>query len=275
MSKGNYIQVKGSFVTEEEYRFSLQESDSFLFTEKIRVIRSAFPFFSETIALIKLKFNIFNQSIPDFMTNDASVLKRQMERTLTKNKHFLGAVLSITFYQAGEQIDYTIRSEKTDSAGYELNEKGLFIAVFDRIQKAQSTLSTISLGSEMVWAIAENYLKEFMVDQLLIVNSRMQVLEIPQSNIYLIKDKIIKGASPEQGAYCDVTKPLMQEIFKELGLYYSEEDGITIKDLQEAEEIFSANSLDGIKWILGLEGKRYFNNTTRKISEVFSQKTTN
>ena len=46
-------------------------------------------------------------------------------------------------------------------------------------------------------------------------------------------------------------------------------DPITVKDIQECEEILIVNAIDGVRWIAGYEGKRYFNNTIRKISELF------
>ncbi|MDP2336529.1 MAG: aminotransferase class IV [Bacteroidota bacterium] len=271
MSKGKYILVNGSFVPTEEYRISLPEAESIHFSEKVRSIRSAFPFLWETLEVIKLKLLIFNQSFPEFMNNDGSELKRQLERTLTKNKHFLGAVLILTFRFTDHQVHYTIQSEKLDSTGYELNEKGLYVRIFDEIQKSASSLSHLSIGSEIYWKVAQNRSENSMVDQLLLSNSEDQIIEIPESNIYLVKGKTIRGAGIEQGAYMDITRPLMLTIFERLNLKYSEDEGITNKDIQEAEEILAVNAIEGIRWIVGFEGKRYFNHTIRKISEMFNQ----
>lgn len=271
MSKGKYILVNGSFVPTEEYRISLPESEAFLFSEKIRAIRSAFPFFRETLEMIKLKLLLFNQSFPEFTGNDGSEFKRQMERTLTKNKHFLGAVLIVTFRFTEKGIHYSIQSEKLDNIGFDLNEKGLYVGIFDQIRKPVSSLSNLSVGSEIYWNIAKIYLRDSMLDQLLLLNSYDQIIETPESNIYLIKGKTIRGASNAQGAYIDITRSLMLHIFGKLNLEYTEDEGITDKDIRESEEILIVNSVDGIQWILGLEDKRFFNNTIRKISELFNQ----
>ena len=271
MSKGKYILVNGSFVPTDEYRISLSESEALLFSEKIRAIRSAFPFFRETLKMIKLKLLLFNQSFSEFSDNDGPEFKRQLERTLTKNKHFLGAVLTVTFRITGQRIYYTIQSEMLDSIGYDLNEKGLYVGIFDQIRKPVSSLSNLSLGSEIYWNIAKINLENSMVDQLLLLNSGGQIIETPESNIYLIKGKMIRGASAAQGAYMDVTRPLMLNIFRKLNLEYTEEEGITHNNIHESEEALVVNSIDGIRWILGLEDKRFFHNTIRKISELFSQ----
>lgn len=109
MNKGKFILINGTFVLADEYRISQPDADAIHFSEKFRAIRSAFPFFRETLELIKLKLLLFNRSFPEFTGNDGSELKRQLERTLTKNKHFLGAVLTVTFRLTEEKATYTIQ----------------------------------------------------------------------------------------------------------------------------------------------------------------------
>ena len=271
MSKGKYILVNGSFIPTDEYRISLPESEAFHFSEKIRAVRSAFPFFRETLEMIKLKLLIFSQSFPEFTNHDGSELKRQLERTLTKNKHFLGAVLILTFRFTDQKVHYTIQSERLNNNGFDLNEKGLYVDLFNKIQKPASSLSKLSLGSDIYWEIAKNHPESSVVDQLLIVNTDNQIIEVPESNIYLIKGKTIRGASSDHGAYYDITRPLMLDIFGRLDLEFADYEGITSKDIREAEEILIVNAIDGVRWIVGFEGKRFFNHTIRKISELFNQ----
>jgi len=275
MNKGKYILVNGSFVLTDEYRISLAESEGLLFSERIRSVRTSFPFFRETLEIIKVKLRIFGQSFSDFTSNNGSGLQRQLERTLTKNKHFLGAVFIITFRFTDQKLHYTIRSEKLENTDYELNEKGLYVEIFDEIKKPASSISCLSLGSEIYWNIARNQMTNPMTDHFLIINTEDQIIEIQESNIYVLKGKSIHGASSNQGAYVDITRPIMQEIFRKINLQFTEEPGITIQDIREADEILTVNAIEGIRWIVGFEGKRFFNHTIRKISELFSQSHTN
>ena len=271
MSKGKYILANSTFIPSDEYRISLQESRALLFSEKIRAVRTNFPFFAETLEIIKLKLFLFNQSFPEFTDKGGSGLKRQLERTLTKNKLFLGAVFSVSFYSLNEKIQYSIESEKFEPTDFELNEKGLYIEVFDKIKKQSSSISNLSLGSEIYWSIARNHLKNTMIDQLLLVNTDDFITEVIESNIYLINGDLIRGASCEHGAFLDISQPLLLDIFNKLHLRYSEHEAITSQDVRLAEEIMIVNAVDGIRWIVGFEGKRYFNHKIRKISEVFGR----
>ena len=272
MSKGKYILVDGTFVPTEEYQISLVESEALHFTEKIRAIRSTFPFFNQTLDLIRFKLFLYNQSFPEFTENDGSALKRQLERTLTKNKHYLGAILTLTLrFSEQKAVQFTIQSEKTDPVGYELNEKGLYVEIFEPIKKSNSSLSHLSLCSEILWNIAKSHQKESTTDELLLVNTSDQIIETPESNIYLIKGKTAQGTSSEHGAYQDITKQLMLDVFNKLKLDYTDSKGITKSDLYEAEELLIVNSIKGIRWVIGFEDKRYFNHTIRKITDLFNQ----
>ena len=268
MNNGNFILVNGSFICSAEYRISIEESECLLFAEKIRSIRTTFPFFRATMEMIRLKLLIFHQSFPDLMENDGAELKRQMERTLTKNKHFLGSVLSVRFWFFELKLHYSIQSTKTDHTSFELNNKGLYISISQGIWKSVSSLSNCSLGSEMYWKIAGNP-KDSSIDVNVLLNNEDQIIEVPRSNIYLVKSGIIKGASIHHGAYADITKSLLLKIFETLKISYDEKEALTEQDLNESDEIFLVNALDGIRWIIGFEGKRYFNQTTRKINNLF------
>jgi hypothetical protein len=104
MKNGAYILVNGQFSSFADYKITLEEAEGLLFTEKIRSIRTSFPFFRESCEMIKMKLMLFNQSCPDLMDKEAAELKRQMERTLTRNKHFLGSILSVRFWLSEKKL---------------------------------------------------------------------------------------------------------------------------------------------------------------------------
>lgn len=268
MKDGAYILVNGQFSPFAGYKISLEEADGLLFAEKIRSIRTTFPFLKESVEMIKMKLMLFNQPCHELIDNAGSELKRQMERTLTRNKHFLGSILTVRFWISNQQLQYSIHSAKTDHSGFELNDKGLYISVSREIRKPVYALSSNVLGSEMYWKIAQFNQKEDS-GEIVLINNKNFITEAPQSNIYLIKDGIVKGAPIKHGAYTDISKLLMLNIFARLGIPYSESEGITEPDLREADEIFLVNALEGIRWVIGFEGKRYFNQTTRKIFNAF------
>lgn len=268
MKNGAYILVNGQFISFAEYKITLEEAEGFLFTEKIRSIRTSFPFFKESCEMIMMKLMLFHQSCPELMDKEGTELKRQMERTLTRNKHFLGAVLSVRFWLSAHKLQYSIHSAKTEHSGYELNDKGLYITISREIRKPVYALSSNILGSEMYWKIAGFHAKDEPME-IALINNKNYITEVPYSNIYLIKEGVAKGAPIKHGAYADISKLLILRIFSRLKISYSESEGITEQDLREADEVFLVNALEGIRWVMGFEGKRYFNQVTRKINNAF------
>ena len=272
MTQGKYILVDGSFCKSDEYRITSAEAEALHFSQKFRVIRSKLPFFAESLELIRLKLLYFNQTYPEFTSNDGAALLRQIERTLTKNKHFLGAVVKLTFRFIASKVHYTIQSEVIEPVAYEINTKGLYTEIITPIQKSISSLAALSLGSEIYWDIASCHKKESTADELLTINTLGNIIEAPESNIYLILGNQVIGVGANQGAYQDITKPEMLSIFEELNLKYTEDIAITEDVLRSAEELMLVNSIKGVQWIIGFEEKRYFNHTTRKINELFQKR---
>jgi branched-subunit amino acid aminotransferase/4-amino-4-deoxychorismate lyase len=275
MNNGAYILVNGTFMASADFSWSPMSVDNFLFSERIRSVRSVFPLFAETIDSIKLQLRLFNQSFPEFTENEGAGLKRQLERTLTKNKFFLGAVLTIRFWLADQKVQYAISCQKHEKANFELNSNGLYISLFSEIKKNYGLLSNLAVGSELIWKIAESHRDIYNADQLLILNEDDQIIEAIRANVYLVKKNEIMGAALHSGAYLDFTKKRLLKTFQQLGLNYHENSPMTEEDIREADEIFIASSVDGIQWVIGYMGKRYFNTITRKIHNQFINSLTN
>lgn len=271
MDFGKYTLINGSFIPSDEFYISDSDSKALTFSERIRSVRTSMPFFNETLEIIKLKFDLLNQSFPEFTEKDGAGLKRQLQRTLTKNKHFLGAVLYLTFRFRNEKVTYSIQSEKLQETDFELNEKGLYVSIFDGIKKPVSAISNLSIGSELYWNIAKAQTGDNFSDPVLILNTENQIIEVPYSNIYTIKSNFVNTPTISSGSYTDITQPFIFEIFKNLNLKFTDEEPLTIQHIQESDEVFIANAIEGIRWIVGFDGKRYYNNTTRKINEEFNK----
>ena len=271
MNIGKYTLVDGKFILSDDFRISYSDSICLTITEKIRAVRTNMPFFSETLEIIRLKLELYNQTFPEFTEKEGTEFKRQLERTLTKNKHFLGAVLHVNLRILNHKISYSIQSEKLTETDFELNEKGLYVATFGEIPKPISAISHLSAGSELFWNIAKAHNQDPLIDRILILDSQDHILEVPESNIYFIKDDRVYSPNMIFGAYLDITQPYVLEIVKSLNLKFNEDQPVSIQNMREADEVFIVNAVEGIRWIIGFEGKRYYNTTTRKILERFSR----
>lgn len=272
MNSGKYTLVNGTFILSNEYQLSDLDSKALTFTEKIRSVRTLLPFFGETLEVIRYKLELYNQSFPEFTNHEGAELKRQLERTLTKNKHFLGAVLNLTIRFTGNKISWSVQSEKLSETDFELNEKGLYIGTYEEIQKPASAISNLSLGSEIFWNLAKSNIKDQMTDRLLILNPENLILEVPDSNIYTITGNLVRTPNIADGAYADISQPKLIETIQRMKMDFSDETPLNTKSIQESDEVFIVNAIEGIRWIAGFEGKRFYNNTTRKINTELNKR---
>lgn len=269
MIKGKYILVNGSFIASEDYKLSLEEAESKLLNLKIRAIRSSFPFFDEYLERIKKTLEFYNKSYNIFTDNNGQELKHQLLRTLTKNKFFLGAVLNLTFTNFENKLSYSLSVYKTEDPDFSLNSKGVFAEFCSTLCKPVSFNSWLLAESELYWIIALSQIEYSPDTVLLLSNSENKIIEAVGSNIYLVKGNQVFGVEPDSGAYTDISKSKIIEIIQSLNLQFVLCRGFSIYDLEEADELFTVNAVDGIKWVVGFEDKRYFNNVVKKISSLF------
>lgn len=254
-----FILINGKFHKSEEKLFTFSGAGTFLFEERVRSIRNKIAFYSEIVELLVLKFRLLNQSSPDYLQNNGAELQRQIERFLSKNKLFKSAVISLKFFKEEAGTKYIVSAKSIESFQYDFNKTGLQVDVFEVIKKPVSELSALSFGSERYWEIAKNRLSGSGLDEYLIQNIEGKIIESTERNIYLIKEDDLFYPAINSGTFIDVSLPAIINIAKQLGWNTIKTDGFSEQELMNADELFIANSLVGIQWILGLRGKRYYN----------------
>ncbi len=260
--KQGFVLYNGDFFPSEEVLFSGNIFNQFIFSEKIRAVKTHLPFWEEHLRLWEFKFKLFGLPIPKFLNE----LKRQIERTLTKNKLFQNAEISLTFLNQPECIGYLIAAKEFSIPNF--NTNGINIDLFDKVPKAISPLSSIKEGSEPYWKIIHG--QQDLKYEFLVTNTSNCILESPGKNIFIIKGTEIFTPSPSTGAYVDISKKLVRQISEKIGLKFSEVEMLDEKELLEADEIFLCSSLHGVQWVKGFKNKRYFCKTVRQINEEFN-----
>lgn len=268
MSK-QYILTDGQFVSPAEKQFTSGILENLLFQEKIRTVRNLIPFWQEHMQSIQFKLDLLNQPSPPFLQNKGKELKRQIERTLVKNKLFKSAIIHLFLFRNESTISYLLKTEMIPSTSYELNTTGLKVHNWEKLTKGISTIASTDLGSERFWqSVSFDPLKK-KYDELLVMNNRNTILEAPGKNIYLLRGEEIRTPSPETGAFTDISQKTVQRICEKLKLDLQFTENLDEEVLIQADEFFLASSLYGIEWVQAFKNKRYFNKTTKLIQAEF------
>lgn len=266
-----YDLIDGQFIKQEERIFGTEIPEQLLFSDSVRAIRNQLMFWDEHLALINLQLQLLNRELPVFMKNEAKELKRQMERTLVKNKLFKSARIDLYLYRSKQTISYLIRTKAIDSTSYELNHEGLVLEPFKKTFKADSLLCALRMGSEPYWKILKAFQSSSFTESIL-ENEKGCLLEAPERNLYLIQGTNIHTIAPGSGVYLDPSRDAIREVCELAGFSFHEDDFLDEEDLFLADEVFLAGDLYGIQWVKGIGMKRYLNKKIRKLNDLLNQK---
>ncbi|WP_299581328.1 hypothetical protein [uncultured Sunxiuqinia sp.] len=266
-----FVLIDNQFSLASDQQLTLSLLENLLFKEHFRAIRSHLPFWNKQLELIHLKFKLLNEPLPDMLKEDGKELKRQIERTLIKNKLFRGAHIQVYFFRKNQHISLLIKTETTNKPDESLNSNGLTIDIFDKIRKSCSTLSALDFGSAPFWEIVKSAQTPPATDELLLLNAEDCILEAPGKNIYALIGNTLLTPAPKSGAYIDPSQHLLPIICEKMGLEMLAVERLKKEILFQAEELFLVSVLHGIEWVKAFRHKRYFNKTTKQIHQEFNK----
>lgn len=261
-------------ISSDEKLFGLDGFSELLFSERIRAVRNVFPFFTETLQLIQLKLRLFNCAFPPFIQHEGKELKRQMERLLVKNKLFKSALLTILFVRNKNEVSILISAELLEESEFLPNTKGLLTDVFAKTDKAISSLSSLSLGSQMLWNVANAHLADTGLDAFLLINSDEMIIESPENMLLAFHGDKITTVSPAVAAFVDPAASYLPGLAAKCGFAFSVKDGFAEDELRDADELALFNSLYGFRWVLGFREKRYYNSKVRTLVAALNKMVT-
>jgi len=165
---------------------------------------------------------------------------------------------------------YLIETSKLPGSYYSLNRKGLLIDVFEDYYKPCHALSGIKTASALIYVVAGLFRNERKLDDCLLINDERLLAEAISSNLFLVKGKRIITPSLDQGCVEGVMRSVVLEIASAEG-FIVEERPVDAQELPLADEIFLTNAISGISWVVGFREKRYYNETTKRLSEALNR----
>ncbi len=264
-----FIFYNGDFFPESEKLFGYQFLQKKLVAEEIRTSKSKMPFWNEFVQLILFKLKLYDLDIPFFLEKEGSGLKRQIERTLIKNKLFKDALVTVSLFREQGKTSYLISVSENTQPAFALNKNGLVVDIFDKVSKAISPLSSLSEGSIPFWEIMDKHKKSNI--ELLLTNTNGSIIEGYKKNIYIIKKDEVLTPAMATGAYVDLSAIAVKKACENIGIRVAEINMLKVSDLLNANELFFCNCINGIEWIKGFQHKRYFCKTIRLINEEFNR----
>ncbi len=199
--------------------------------------------------------------------------KEHIERLIVRNRIFTDARIRISVFRREGGLyapdtnspSWLIEADTLDDKGYHLNDEGLRIGTFTGFPKGWSLTAPFKTLSSTPYILAGLYKKENHWDDCLIINQDKKIIESISSNIFWTKDKTIFTPFLSTGCIDGIMR---KQIFRFAAIHnipIVETTGATKEELLNAEELFLTNAVNGIRWVVAFDNKRFYNKIPKDI----------
>jgi branched-chain amino acid aminotransferase len=207
-------------------------------------------------------------------------LSRLITQLLNRNKIFGGAWIRLTvFREDGEsvlpnnqKVSYIIESEALGTGKYSLNEKGYVIDVCNEFRRPTGILSGLKGTGYLANVMTALFCKEHALDEAIMLNESGRITGSSRSNIFLLRESSLFTPVLGQGCIPGVMREVVIGMSIHAGLQVNDHSSLTPAVLEDADEVFFTNAVEGIRWAGAYRKRRFYKNTAqmliRKLNEM-------
>ena len=208
--------------------------------------------------------------IEDYSEIDTYFLKEKVSELIRRNKIGANARIRLSIFRdseglyspTGNKLGYAIEVNKIFETDYTTNNKGLIVDLYDEIPKPVNKLSNLKTSNSLIYVLAGVFKTQNSLDEALIINQNGFLCESVSSNVFVVFNNEIYTPALTEGCIAGVMRQVVMKIAKENNLVITEAQ-INPAILEQADEVFLTNASKGIQWVMGYNGKRYFNEISR------------
>ncbi len=244
--------------------------------ETIRVMEGQALFLKDHISrLIKgiqaLKMDISPDYTPEFF-------QQHITELIKANAISSGGRIRLTVYRNGEgfytpaenSTSFILEAYLIEENEYVLNQKGYSIDIYNEVKKQQNSLSAIKSGNSLLYVLAGVYKLKHALDECILMNTKGDVIESINSNIFAVKNGVLYTPPVAEGCVDGILrKKLIEVAFKNRIAVY--EINLAQSVLLSADELFLTNVISGLRWVGAYKNKRYFNTTSKLLTERLNE----
>jgi branched-chain amino acid aminotransferase len=235
--------------------------------ESIRVFKGKMPFYNHHFERILRGMKALKMNIPSYF--NPHYIKNEISKTLENqpNSRVRLAVYREDggFYApSNHNIDFLIETTTLPESKYLLNDLGLTIGVFRDYTLRQTAYSAFKTSNSLPYVLAGIFAKENSFEDVLLLNTEGYVAEGISSNIFIVKENKLITPSLSSGCVGGIMRQIIFDIASEQNISCLEAQ-IKIEDVQDADEVFYTNTMQGIRWVENFEDKTYQFNLTQNL----------
>jgi branched-subunit amino acid aminotransferase/4-amino-4-deoxychorismate lyase len=225
--------------------------------ETVRVANGV-PFFWP-YHMARLRRGIGILGMDDRGFNDALLLE-QLQHLCTINACANAARVRIAVYrQAENKAAYVIEAAPLPAPNFEWNTKGWRIAVFADVQISMDMLANLKKSSYLPYALAMQHAQQAGLDECLVRNALGNICEGSRTNIFGVKGTELYTPALTEGCVAGVMRRYILDYCSTNGINCHEVP-LTETFLQETDELFLTNAIQGMRWV-GSWGQKHYQNS--------------
>lgn len=244
--------------------------------ETIRVMDGRPLFMNDHVTRLRKAINLLKMDLSPEYTLDFFFQK--VSELIKENNISAGSRIRLTVFRNGDgfytpkenSTSFIIESYPISENQYVLNQKGLTIDIYNEIKKQQNPLSSIKSGNGLLYVLAGVHKVKQQLDDCVLMNAKGDVIESINSNIFAVKNGVLYTPPVTEGCVDGVLrKKLIEVAFKNRIAVY--EINLAQSVLLSADELFLTNVISGLSWIGAYKNKRYFNTTSKLLTDKLNE----
>ena len=171
-------------------------------------------------------------------------------------------------YDEDRALQYLVECQPLDESVNKLNENGLVIDVYTETKKSCDKFSNLKSANFLPYSMAAHYTRENKLNDCLVVNTSGKIADSSIANIFIIKGGAIITPGLEEGCVSGVMRRHLLTEINAPG-YIIREEAVSVNDIENADEVFLTNAINGIRWVKQFRNKTYVNAKTAEIYNRF------
>lgn len=247
------------------------------FFESIRITGSEMPFIKNHFERIKETAAVLELNLPPEFTVESLV--ESVKLLSEKNEVGKEGRVRINFYRnegglyAPESNSCSIIVDVMPyqaGQGFELNNKGLKVDLYQKIKKPCNVLSSIKSCNSLLYVLAGKYKRDNDLEEAVILNDKHNVCEFTSSNLFIVINGVLYTPAIAEGCINGVMRKVIIDLAAKARIYVYETE-LKPNDLIRADEIFLTNAVQGIQWVGAYKSKRYFNKVSKTLIDALNE----
>lgn len=150
-------------------------------------------------------------------------------------------------------FDYQIEATRLENTFYELNTQGLKIGLCTSVQLPMGKIANLKTISALPYVLAGLEKKKNAWDDCLILNVKGSIAESIAANVFVLAGQQLYTPALTEGCIEGVMRRQVIRLAKEEGLILNE-TSLQLELLEQAQELFLTNAIQGIQWVEQLVG---------------------